>query len=191
MVEGVKAPSDLAERLYFDQAADFSYMISAISLLGLSTIALLFLDFLPTPGATFRDTAMLAISLCYLALIARGQAWLQRTEPTGQDAKAYIADMERLLVLLGILWSVLLFVLMRHQNFGQLCLFMASMVGCLATPVLVSPVSCAFAFWTPISIGICIAMLVSASQFRARSRFSTSCPLLPSPDSASSTSIAG
>src|SRR5271163_4911582 len=91
MVEGVKAPSDLAERMYLDQAADFSYMISAISLLGLSTIVLLFLDFLPAPDATFRDAAMLAISLCYLALIARGQAWLRRTDPTGQDAKVYIA----------------------------------------------------------------------------------------------------
>ena len=77
------------------------------------------------------------------------------TDPTGQDAKVYIATMERLLVLLGILWSVLLFVLMRHQNIGQLCLLYGVMVGCLATPVLVSPVSCAFAFWTPISIGIC------------------------------------
>ncbi len=37
------------------------------------------------------------------------------------------------------------------------------MVGCLATPVLVSPVSCAFAFWSPISIGICIVMLSSAT----------------------------
>ena len=164
MVEGVKAPPDLAERLYLDQAADFSYMICAISLLGLSTIVLLFLDFLPTPDATFRDAAMLAISLCYLALIARGLAWLRRGDPTGQDAKAYIATMERLLVLLGVLWSVLLFVLMRHQNIGQLCLLYGIMVGCLATPVLVSPVSCAFAFWSPITIGICIAMLSASSS---------------------------
>jgi diguanylate cyclase (GGDEF)-like protein len=157
MLEGVKAPHDLAERLYLDQAADFSRIISAISLLGLNTLALLFIDFLRSPGALFRDTVMLAVCICYLALITRGRVWLQRVQPTGQDAKAYIAVMVRRLVLLGTIWSVLLFVLMRKQNTDQLCLLYGIFVGCLATPVMVSPVSCAIAFWLPISIGICIA----------------------------------
>ena len=116
MVEGVKAPSDLAERLYLDQATDFSYVICAISLLGLCTIALLFLDFLGIPEAPFRDTGMLAVCLCYVALIIRGRAWLQRTEPSGQDAKVYITNMARLLALLGLLWGVLIAFAMTHGN---------------------------------------------------------------------------
>src|ERR1700688_788196 len=101
MMEGVKVPPDLVERLHLGQATDFSYIISAIALLGLNTIALLFVDFLRAPGALVRDTSMLAVCVCYLALIARGRGWLKRVQPTGQDAKAYITVMARLLVLLG------------------------------------------------------------------------------------------
>jgi diguanylate cyclase (GGDEF)-like protein len=156
MVEGVQAPPDLSERLHLDQATDFSYIISAISLLGLSQVSLLFIDFFKSPGAPFREAVMSGISLCYLAILGRSRAWLKR-RPSGQDAKTYIASMTRLLVLLGIIWSVLLVMLMRQRNTGQLSLLYGVFVGCLATPVMVSPISCAVAFWLPVSIGICIA----------------------------------
>jgi diguanylate cyclase (GGDEF)-like protein len=157
MVEGIQAPPDLSERLNLDQARDFSYIIIAISMLGLSQVSLLFVDFFKSPGAPFREAVMSGISLCYLAIMGRSHVWLKRIQPSGQDAKTYIAGMGRLLVLLGIIWSVLLVILMRQRNTGQLSLLYGVFVGCLATPVMVSPVSCAVAFWLPISIGICIA----------------------------------
>jgi diguanylate cyclase (GGDEF)-like protein len=157
MMEGAQVPSDLSERLNLDQATDFSYIIIGISLIGLSTISLLFLDFLKTPGALFREAVMVGISICYLSIMGRAYAWLKRAQPSGQDAKIYIANMVRLLILLGVIWSVLLFVLMRQRNADQLCLLYGIFVGCLATPVMVAPLSCAIAFWLPISIGISIA----------------------------------
>jgi diguanylate cyclase (GGDEF)-like protein len=163
MVEGVRLPPDLAERLLLDQATDFSYIINAISLLGINTIGLLFLDFWHGPDALLRNGLMFGVCFCYLALMNRGRHWLRRIAPTGEDAKLYIASMVRLLVLLGVFWSILLFVLMRHQNIGQLCLLYGIMVGCLATPVLVSPISCAIAFWLPIAIGICVAVFSAKS----------------------------
>ena len=159
MVEGVKAPSDLAERLYLDQAADFSYIISAISLLGLCTIALLFLDFRRFSGAGFRDTGMLAVCLCYLALMVRGRAWLKRVEPSGQDAKDYITHMARLLALLGLLWGVLIAIAIIYGTVEQRALIYGIAIGCVATPVLVSPVICAFAYWMPVSVSICIGLM--------------------------------
>jgi diguanylate cyclase (GGDEF)-like protein len=157
MVESAKVPLDLVQRLNLEQARDFSYIISAISLLGLNTIALLFMDFRRQPGAWCRDLSMLAVCVCYLALMMRSRGWLKRTQPTGQEAKSYINIMVRLLILLGVTWSVLLVILMQRQNTGQLDLLYGIFVGCLATPVMVSPAACAIAFWLPICIGITIA----------------------------------
>jgi diguanylate cyclase (GGDEF)-like protein len=154
---GVAPPPELAERLLLDQATDFSYVMSAISLLGLSTISLLLLDFRHSRNAGTHELAMLAISLNYLAILFRTQGWLRRSLSVEQDAKAYIKQMSRLLVLLGVFWAIMLFILMQQKNTGQLCLLYGIFVGCLATPVMVSPVSCALSYWTPVAIGTLVS----------------------------------
>ena len=156
-VRGVPIPADMKERLSLDQATDFSYIMIGISLIGISTIGLIFLDFLHTPGAALRVGLMGLIYCDYFALIARARVWLRSLQPNGSDAEVYIRDMCRLLVVLGAVWSVLLFVLMRQRNLDQLCLLYGVFVGCLATPVMVTPVACALSYWVPISIGILIA----------------------------------
>ncbi len=166
LLEGAFIPAELSERLYLDQAKDFSYVIAAISMLGLSTVGLLFIDFRTNPGPDLRDACMIAMIACYMALIWRSLGWLRRDHRSGQNAKAYIGKMVRLLTVLGVTWSLLLFLLMRHESGDQLCLLYGIMVGCLATPVVVAPISCAFAYWVPISLGICVA-LISASSTQA------------------------
>ncbi len=151
---GVAVPPELAERLLLDQATDFSYVISAISLLGLSTISLLFVDFRDSRNAFAHELAMLGIVLNYLTILSRAYGWLRLLHPPSkQQAKDYITDMSRLLLLLGLFWGMMLFILMQQQNVGQLCLMYGIFVGCLATPVMVSPVSCALAFWAPVALG--------------------------------------
>ncbi len=157
LARGVNIPADMAERLSLDQATDFSYIMIGISLIGLSTIGLIFLDFLHSSGAILRVGLMALIYVDYFALIMRARQWLRANQPGGHDAERYIGDMCRLLVVLGLIWSVLLFVLMRNRNLDQLCLLYGVFVGCLATPVMVSPLACALSFWAPISIGILIA----------------------------------
>ncbi len=164
LVAGVKIPADLSERVYLDRATDFSYVISAISFLGLSTIALLFADFQASPGASLRNIVIVTLSLGYLALLQRGYTWLKRVQPSRQEAKTYIAAMARLLAVLGVLWSILLFLLMRDPTAGQIGLLYGIMVGCLATPVMVSPISCAISFWLPISLGICVVTITSKNS---------------------------
>ncbi len=104
---------------------------------------------------------MLAVAVCYFALIDRAQAWLFRRHPTARDANAYIRTMTRLMALLGVLWSVLLLVLLQHDTNNQLCLLYGIMVGCLAIPVMLSPLSCAIAYWLPISIGVVVALVAT------------------------------
>ncbi len=156
-VRGVPIPADMRERISLDQSTDFSYIMIGISLIGLSTIGLIFIDFLGTPGAALRVTLMALIYCDYFALILRARGWLRSHHPTVEQSEVYIRDMCRMLVVLGIIWSALMFVLMRQRDLNQLCLLYGVFVGCLATPVMVSPVACALAFWVPVSIGILIA----------------------------------
>ena len=157
VVRGIPIPVDMKERLSLDQARDFSYIMIGISLIGLSTISLIFLDFLHTSGGVLRVTLMALICCDYIALIVRARFWLRIEQRSVEEAESYFRDMCRMLVVLGGIWSVLLFVLMRQRNLDQLCLLYGVFVGCLATPVMVSPVACALSFWIPISIGILVA----------------------------------
>ena len=161
-------PLDLSERILLDQATDFSYVMSAISLLGLCTIGLIFTDFFVSSGKAFSPTdridllaATIGVSTCYLAIIFNTHQWLHRSTVNPQAAKAYIAQMARILFMLGLFWFCLLVVTVGQATPGQLNLLYGIMAGCLATPVMVFPAICAFAFWFPVSVGISIAVLVS------------------------------
>ncbi|GAN80840.1 diguanylate cyclase/phosphodiesterase [Acidocella aminolytica 101 = DSM 11237] len=154
-------PPDLSERLLLDQATDFSYVISAIAVLGMSTIALIFFDFSSSPAPAERVTAIFAVCLCYFAILFNAYRWLRRPVSTQEEARTYIATMSRILSFLGIFWSCLLVITVKQANPGQLNLLYGIMAGCLATPVMVSPALCAFAFWMPVSAGICLAVIAS------------------------------
>ena len=161
VINGTTVPPGLAERLLLDQATDFSYIMVAIALLGLNTIGLLYLDFMHTVDTASRGISMFAVVFCYAGLIYKAREWLTFVNPGAQDAKNYIAAMVRLLVLLGTSWSILLFLLVRQADLSQLCLLYGVMVGCLATPVMVSPAICALAYWLPVSTGICVSVISS------------------------------
>ncbi|MDE1905328.1 MAG: EAL domain-containing protein [Rhodospirillales bacterium] len=167
-VMGSPIPLDLSERILLDQATDFSYVMSAISLLGLSTIGLIFSDFFESASKLFSSAdkiALLAttcgVSACYLAILFSAHRWLLHPAVNPQHAKAYIAKMARILFLLGLFWFCLLVVTVGQATPGQLNLLYGIMAGCLATPVMVFPAVCAFAFWLPVSAGISIAVIVS------------------------------
>jgi diguanylate cyclase (GGDEF)-like protein len=149
------------ERLLLDQATDFSYMIIGISTLGLSSISLLFIGFLGMDEFLLRSAVMAGVCVCYLVILRHAVLWLKRDFSSGSDVKAYFEVMVRLLVVLGLGWDIMLVMLMRHHNVGQLSLMYGIFVGCLATPVMVSPIACALAYWVPICVGIFIAALLA------------------------------
>lgn len=158
---GLQQPPDLSERLLLDQATDFSYVISAIAFLGMSTIGLIFFDFGFSPPNIERLGAIFGVCLCYFAILFNAHRWLRRPISTQHEARTYIATMSRILGFLGIFWSCLLVIIVKQANPGQLNLLYGIMAGCLATPVMVAPALCAFAFWMPVSAGICVAVIAS------------------------------
>jgi diguanylate cyclase (GGDEF)-like protein len=154
-------PESFIERLRLEQAKDFSRVIIAISLLGLSMTCLLFLGFRSGPEMLLHDALMLAVALCNFVVIIRARNWLWCGDPTGAEAQLYFARMIRLLALLGVLWSTLLVLLLRQGNGYQLALLYGVMVGCLAVPAMMSPIWCAIAYWLPISAGTMLALIAA------------------------------
>ncbi len=158
---GTNIPPDLSERLFLDQAKDFSYVMSAISLLGLSTVVLIYTDFFLLPDKIALLATTGGVSACYFTIIFNAYRWLRLSVSTQQDAKEYIAQMARTLFLLGLFWCCFLVVTLKEANSGQTNLLYGIMTGCLATPVMVFPAICALAFWLPVSAGIFVAVIMS------------------------------
>jgi len=161
IVEGVKVPPDLRDRLYLGQASDFAKVIMGRAFVGLNSVGLLGFDFRHAPAAASRLSVLSAMEIGYLLVIVLSIRWLRHTRATAEDAKKHIGDVRGLLVLLGILWGVYFNLLMPYANGSQRELIYGIAVGCIATPVLVSPLSCAFAFWAPVSAGVCVCLLLN------------------------------
>ncbi|MDE2319452.1 MAG: diguanylate cyclase, partial [Rhodospirillales bacterium] len=153
-------PSDLSERLFLDQAKDFSYVIRAISLVGLNTLCLIVLDFWANPGAELRDPILALIAAVYVTIIWLGWRWLRREGATGADAALYFKRASAVLFLLGILWGILIILLIADGSLSQRTLVYAVTIGCIATPVLVSPPFCAIAYWGPTSVGAMVSLIL-------------------------------
>ncbi|HTQ71195.1 MAG TPA: hypothetical protein VMH92_06840, partial [Acidocella sp.] len=129
---GMQVPSDLSERLFLDQAKDFSYVIRAISLVGINTLGLIYLDFRTNPGGEWRNPVLLLTATVYGVIIWLGRRWLRRQGVTGRDATSYFRCVGAMLVGLGLLWSVLLVLLMANGALSQRTLIYAVAIGCIA-----------------------------------------------------------
>jgi diguanylate cyclase (GGDEF)-like protein len=161
IIEGAEVPEDLRERLYLDQASDFAKVITGRACVGLCSAGLLGVDFAHAPGAAARNTLFALLYALYALVIAKNLHWLRRSFATGEDARAHIADVRWILIILGILWGFYFNVLEPFGSAGQRALIYGIAVGCLATPVLVSPLTCAFAFWFPVAAGILICLIIN------------------------------
>lgn len=153
-------PPELTERLFLDRAKDFSYVISAISLVGLTTLGLIFLDYFSTLGKAPRNATISALASIYCLIIWQGWQWLRRQDASGRDAALYFRRVSALLIGLGAFWGLLLILLLEYGSLNQRALVYAIAVGCIATPVLVSPTLCAIAFWAPISAGAMLSLFL-------------------------------
>jgi diguanylate cyclase (GGDEF)-like protein len=155
---GTKVPPDLTERIYLDQAADFSYIMMAIVGVGLTTDSLMYLDFYANGGMLLRTALLVVLALCYAAALTMAWRWLKRVHPSGAEAKRYIGRMIRILIILSLIWAALITDGMHFAKPEQRSLLYGIVIGCIAAPVLVAPISCALASWIPTSIGICLGL---------------------------------
>ncbi len=161
VVESMQVPWDLREQLHLDQASDFTKVILARAIVGTNTVALLFFDYHRSPMPLARDLLVLCIEAGYITVIARCVIWSRRHAPTGEDAQAHIAHIRLLLIGLGTLWAVLFNVLVPFGNEAQHELLYGIAIGLMATPVLVSPISAAFAFWIPVCLGAIAGQMIN------------------------------
>jgi len=157
---GPPVPNDLKEALWHEQAQDFANLSLAIAIIGLASSSTLLLDFAGGPGGQWRNLIGAAIALSYLLIIHNGHNWLAARR-TGLPAAGSIKVINGLFVCLGVFWGALICLLMAIANQEQRCLLYAVAAGCLATPILFSPASCAFAYWVPFSLGSVVALWVS------------------------------
>jgi len=161
IVESMQVPHDLRERLHLDQTSDFAKVITGRAFVGMNSAALLFFDFRHTPETLWRHTLVASLEIGYALVILLNIRWFRQRGATGEDARAHLVVVRRMLVVLGIMWALLFNVLDPWGNGAQRALLYGVAVGCIATPVLVSPLSCAFAFWLPVAIGVCISLLLN------------------------------
>jgi len=160
-VEGTPVPADMRDRLYLDQASDFAKVVTGRSFVGMNSAGLLFFDFLHAPQAPWRDGLVACLEFSYLFMILINVRWLKRRFASGADAKRHIETARTLLIVLGMLWGLLLNVLVPYGTGVHLALVYGVAVGLIATPVLVSPLSCAVAFWLPVCAGTCMFLLLN------------------------------
>jgi len=160
VVSVVQIPADIADRLYLGQATDLTYIMRGIAVVGINTIALLWTDYARSGGTLVQSGIFAALLTNYGAIIWRGIHWLRRESPFGGEAKSFIDDMRSLDLMLGCLWAMLLIFSMRQANDDQRNLLYGVMVACMATPVLVSPISCALAYWVPLTVGALLSLFV-------------------------------
>ena len=159
-VAPVDTPPELADRLLIDQASDTAYIMRGITAVGASTICLMVFEYFGTRGYDYQLLLFCLLLADYGLIVWHGVIWLGRDKPSGADAWTFIKQVRGMVFVLGVLWAMLLIWSMRHANGDQRSLLYGIIVGCLTTPLLVRPSSCALAFYVPLTIGAMISMFV-------------------------------
>jgi diguanylate cyclase (GGDEF)-like protein len=160
----VDVPPDIEQRLNIDLASVLANIFRVMSIAGINTMLLWGVDFWNGASHLLLNVLFVGGTLNYIALFARGEVWL-RSDPVVRDAKKYLSDMFWLLVCLGIIWIALLISMMSIASAAQRALVYAMIVAGMSTAVLVAPLSIAFAFWVPVTLGSLISLFVSAQPF--------------------------
>ncbi len=159
-----QVPPDLIDRLFLDQASDFAKVITARAFVGINTVGLIFFDFRHTPHSDIRAFLTVAIQLCYVSIIVMSWRWLRPRFVAPEQARQFISRVRILVFAAGLLWASTFNLLIPYGDIHQRLLMYGVVMGLIATPVLVAPISCAVAFWAPVSFGAMFA-LISSHQY--------------------------
>jgi diguanylate cyclase (GGDEF)-like protein len=149
------------DRLNFEQAAVLASILRVTAAVGVNTIFLLVADF-------YAKMGWLAWTLCawlicgYGVLAYKSRGWI--IEPAKQtNATRFMREIRIALLALGIAWGSLIVSLMMISTGHERALMYAMTIGVMSSAALLSPLSIAFAFWIPATIGA-FAALIFGSQ---------------------------
>ncbi len=155
-------PDDLSDELTRDGASELAIIMRGMSLSGMTIVMLLGLDFLRSDVSRLQCALIAGLCLTFKAAIWRATAWLRGPGRSGGgDPNALIDDFRVFTLILGLLWAILLIISMRQAGPAQRDLLYGVAVACMACPVLISPVSCAFTYWLPVTAGALISLFVA------------------------------
>ncbi len=160
----VPVPEDIAARIFRERSLGLANMFRGISVAGFNFILLWAICFRDAPRALFLDLMFVAAGVTYVILFLKSHHWT-KSGARSKDPAEYVGQMFNLLICLGIIWGVLFVLMVRAATAEQTGLVYAWIVAGMSTAVLASPISIAFAFWIPLTVGAMISLFCSTQPF--------------------------
>jgi diguanylate cyclase (GGDEF)-like protein len=157
-----RVPQEIASRLNHEQADVLGYLLWVMAIVGINSIGLLGIDLLRTGRPAGPLTLIGVIILGYGVMILRSRAWLHSRRKPALPA-AFFRDTSLLLGVLGVCWALMFILTMGIATPAQRSLLYGIIVAGMSTSALVAPMRVAFAFWTPVSLGGLLALLLNAN----------------------------
>jgi diguanylate cyclase (GGDEF)-like protein len=157
-----RVPEEIASRLNNEQADVLGYLLWVMAIVGINSVGLLGVDLLRTGRPAGPLMLIGAIIIGYGVMILRSRYWLYSGRAARRPA-VFFRDTSLLLGLLGICWAMMFILTMSIATPAQRSLLYAIIVACMSTAALVAPMRIAFAFWTPVSIGGLLALMLNAN----------------------------
>jgi diguanylate cyclase (GGDEF)-like protein len=157
---GARAPEDAARKLSGERATFLAYLLVVMCLVGINTVFLLSADFFFWHTKKISVIPFLAIFAIYILLAVRSYLWLASSPQTRVPAK-FLREVTSVMWVLGGLWFISFVQMMQVANDAQRSLIYGVIVACISTAVLLAPVSVAFSFWFPITIGGFVSLLAA------------------------------
>jgi diguanylate cyclase (GGDEF)-like protein len=159
-----RVPQEIASRLNHEQADVLGYLLWVMAIVGINSIGLLGIDLLRTGRPAGPLTLIGVIILGYGVMILRSRAWLYSRRKPALPA-AFFRDTSLLLGVLGVCWALMFILTMGIATPAQRSLLYGIIVAGMSTSALVAPMRVAFAFWTPVSVGGLLALILNNNAY--------------------------
>ncbi len=157
---GLNVAQTVVERLNFEQATTLAYVLRVTAFVGCSTDILLAADFLQAPHSGVFTCIYVSIVILYLDIFRKSFVWISGAK-LDKTPGEFVNGIRLRLLILGSTWGILVTSLMQYANDHQRSLIYAISIGLISTAALLSPLSVAFAFWVPVTLGAFGALLVT------------------------------
>ncbi|HQT63587.1 MAG: hypothetical protein B7Z75_06955 [Acidocella sp. 20-57-95] len=157
---GLQVTQTVIERLNFEQASTLAYVLRVTAFVGISTDALVAADFLQAPHRGVFYSLYASITLLYLDIFRKSYVWISGAK-LDKTPSEFVNGVRLRLLILGANWGILVTSLMQHAGDHQRSLIYAISIGLISTAALLSPLSVAFAFWVPVTLGAFGALLIT------------------------------
>lgn len=157
---GFEVSSALAVRLNLERATTLAFTLRIAAIVGCATDFLLIADFIRSPKPAYCNILYAGLVVVYADIFYRSFRWIKGGTLSTESAR-FVTSVKIRLSVLGTNWGWLMIILMLHADGHQRSLVYAVCIGLVSTAALVTPLSVAFSFWLPVSVGAFIALVAT------------------------------